>query len=259
MADNEAERSAIHFISQWIEGLRFTTNNNDERVPAASSSSSVPSQIAVFAPPSKKHTSQLKPIGTTTYINYRRQQSGRSWSDKAPDDCFIALGYYQAEVDTSENLKQSWMHHAFVAAFGFVTMGRVIRFEGQDVKITLKDDRVRISDYKEPHSERRVTGELDLVFYDVQRQRYFFIDVKTVHSLKMHDLSDAVLKMRVAQQMRVYALLMRWKYNLEYLPDAYVLGVHLNDHGKTGYWKLNNDPNHYSWNTLEEALLVQKK
>lgn len=211
-------------------------------------------QIATFRPPPSTW-SPSKPIGTTTYIDHVNHAQKSSWSLKAHPECFRLVGYFQAESDQSEKLQKSWIHHGVVNAFRFALSGRTVRFEGEEVRIALKDPRVNVSDYKEPNPCRRITGELDLVFYDTERGRYFFVDVKTVHSLAEKNLSDAVLKTRVAQQMRVYALLLKWAKNLEYMPAGYVLGLHVNDRGKTGYWELSND--HHPWSTLHEAILFQ--
>jgi len=164
------------------------------------------------------------------------------------------VAYYQAESDQSDKLKKSWLHHAVVNAFRFALSGRTVRFDGEELKVALKDPRVNVCDYREPNPCRRITGELDLVFYDVERCRYFFVDIKTVHSLKTANLADAALKVRVAQQLRVYALLLKWAKNLEYMPTGYVLGIHVNDRGKTGYWELNGE--HLPWSTIKEAISV---
>lgn len=238
----EAEQSALKYLHMLLWGSS-----------GVASSSSV-GNIATFQPPS--HTwSPSKPIGTTTYIDHRNHSAGKSWSKKAPDKCFRLVAYYQAESEQSDKLKKSWLHNAIVRAFSFVLSGRTVRFEGEEIKIALKDPRVNVSDYKQPNPCRRITGELDLVFYDVERCRYFFVDVKTVHSLKTRNLSDAALKVRVAQQLRVYALLLKWAKNLEYTPAAYVLGIHVNDRGKTGYWEL--EYGHFPPSTIEEAIQIE--
>lgn len=210
--------------------------------------------VCVFKPPPATW-SPSKPIGTTTYIDYRNKLANRSWSKSASEECFRLISYYQAENEQSDKLKKSWLHHAVVRAFRFVMNGKTIRFEGEEVKIAKMDPLVNVSDFKEPNPCRRVTGKLDLVFYDVEKKRYFFVDVKTVHSLAKQKLSDSVLKVRVAQQLRVYALLLKWDKDLDYLPAGYVLGLHVNDRGKIGYWELNSQCQ--SWNTLEEAISIK--
>ena len=209
--------------------------------------------VSVFKPPAEAWCPS-KPIGTTTYIDHWNRGKGVSWSKSAHEDCFELVGYEQCESDASENLKKSWMHFAVTTAFRFALSGRVVRFVGDEMKIALKDHRVSVSDYKEPSPCRRISGELDLVFYDVEKQRYFLVDVKTVHSLRCKNLSEAALKMRAAQQLRTYALLLRWSKNLDYMPEAYVLGIHVNDRGKTGYWKLNQE--YLRWSTIEEAIKI---
>ena len=239
---SEAEQNAQRYIHSLLWGSPAPPRN----IPQA--------RIATFQPPSATW-SPSKPIGTTTYIDYKNHQQGDSWRKKASSDCFRLVGYYQAERDDSERLQKSWIHHGVVNAFRFALSGRTVRFEGDEIKISLKDPRVNVSDFKEPNPCRRITGELDLVFYDTERQRYFFVDVKTVHTLSEKNLSDAVLKVRVAQQLRVYALLLKWAKNLDYMPAGYVLGLHVKDRGKTGYWELIND--YRPWNTIEEAIRLE--
>lgn len=166
-------------------------------------------------------------IGVTTLIGSRCMQSD-SW--KAHGQSFQQC-FYSAYAGRGKIAKAEIAHTSVLALPWALTKLR-LRLLGCEIEV-YDVERLVLDDRGEP---RTLRGVLDYVAVD-SNDRLCVIDLK-VTQIPYLTLARATCKVKNELQLRCYAALLKRALKLDYVPQAYLAGVHMRMQGEMGVWSL---------------------
>lgn len=221
--------------------------NRNPPIQAASSSPAVMVPTSNVVLPPHKPTRKKKTIGVTSFIS-KLETNEYCWKKTATKD-----EHYRVLASEGLGGPKSRLHNALSYSIGWVMANfrpildkndPVYRLYTVSREYTVIDPKLKmvvnnVAGY--------LRGDVDFVVMDRVTKRWCVIDIKTTDNTKVPAgkpdewLETAVMKCKNVLQLRVYSVLVRRRFNLDYTPECYILGVHIGETKKGfGIWKLKN-------------------